>query len=510
MNTRFPFRPVVSGLSACALLVAVWPGELVAQPPDPPPVPADVPGVEVQARGPVHEAFAEPTTAQPVPGPVVAKQPPDPIEELPPDQKPEGDNVQWIPGYWSWDDEATEFLWVSGCWREVPPGRRWVPGHWQEVDGGWVWVAGFWGAENLTEVQYLPSPPPTLDQGPSAPAPDDNSVYVPGCWVYQTSKYLWRPGHWIAYQANWVWIPAYYVWTPSGCIFVDGHWDHPLDQRGLLFAPVRIDLRAFGAARRAFVPDAVVSTDFLLGALFVRPTSRHYYFGDYFDPRYDKLGYVAWPDFHPVKGAFDPTFAYYRRLHGADAKWEPALRTLYSGRRGGEIPRPPRTLAKQVEALRAVAANRTAETAIHKSVALTHAQNVTVLAPLRTVATGRVTNLAAIGGGREVVKARELKLEAVNKEALVREQKAAEVMRAVGQQRREEEAKALGAGRGPVAHTDPVHAIKLDLPRPPAAVGPAREPLKRVPEPIVVPKHEERPIPKYEPPKPYAPPRPRK
>src|SRR5438105_1908609 len=48
---------------------------------------------EVLTRGPVHEAFAEPVQFNPKPGAVVPKQPPAPIEELPPDQKPEGQNV---------------------------------------------------------------------------------------------------------------------------------------------------------------------------------------------------------------------------------------------------------------------------------------------------------------------------------------------------------------------------------------------------------------------------------
>src|SRR5262245_60231097 len=46
-------------------------------------------GVEVQARGPVHEAYAQPNGSDPRPGPVVNKQPPDPVPETPPDQKPE-------------------------------------------------------------------------------------------------------------------------------------------------------------------------------------------------------------------------------------------------------------------------------------------------------------------------------------------------------------------------------------------------------------------------------------
>src|SRR5687768_3913616 len=78
-------------------------------------------GVEVQLRGPVHEAYAEPTDPQPQAQPVVPRQPPEPIEELPPDQRPEGDDVSWIPGYWAWDEETQDFLWVSGFWRDAPP-----------------------------------------------------------------------------------------------------------------------------------------------------------------------------------------------------------------------------------------------------------------------------------------------------------------------------------------------------------------------------------------------------
>ncbi len=67
----------------------------------------------VLARGPVHEAYAA-TAEFPVAGPVVDHRHPGPIEELPPDQRPAGENVQWIPGYWGWDEERTDFIWVSG------------------------------------------------------------------------------------------------------------------------------------------------------------------------------------------------------------------------------------------------------------------------------------------------------------------------------------------------------------------------------------------------------------
>src|SRR5690348_14732200 len=59
--------------------------------------PPPQPGVDVLTRGPVHEAFAQVVDVNPAPTPAVPKQPPDPIEELPPDQRPAGENVHWIP-----------------------------------------------------------------------------------------------------------------------------------------------------------------------------------------------------------------------------------------------------------------------------------------------------------------------------------------------------------------------------------------------------------------------------
>ena len=71
---------------------------------------------------------------------MVPKQPPGSIEEVPPDQKPAGDNVIWIPGYWAWDDDRSDFLWVSGIWRTPPEGKQWVAGYWREQGDNWQWV----------------------------------------------------------------------------------------------------------------------------------------------------------------------------------------------------------------------------------------------------------------------------------------------------------------------------------------------------------------------------------
>src|SRR5438093_9202795 len=121
MATQQPGRSWRSGLVALAAVAAITCGNRPAIAWQDP-VPDDGSGMQVLTQGPVHEAFAEPVVYDPRPGPVIPKQPPAPIEEMPPEQKPEGDDVQWVPGYWAWDDSRNDFLWISGIWRAVPPG----------------------------------------------------------------------------------------------------------------------------------------------------------------------------------------------------------------------------------------------------------------------------------------------------------------------------------------------------------------------------------------------------
>src|SRR6516165_5293999 len=148
--TRNSLRPEWCRLLLLGLIlgwvVLLLPLKALGQDPPPPPVPAEEepPGGQVLTSGPVHEAFASPVVHDPAAGPVIPKEAPPPIKELPPDQKPAGQNIQWIPGYWGWDQTRNDFLWVSGIWREPPPGNQWVPGYWHEVDGGSQWVPGSW------------------------------------------------------------------------------------------------------------------------------------------------------------------------------------------------------------------------------------------------------------------------------------------------------------------------------------------------------------------------------
>ncbi len=215
-------------------------------------------GVQVLTRGPIHEAFAEASMTGATAGVVVPRTPYDPIIELPPDQRPEGNDVAWIPGYWSWDDDRSDFIWLSGVWRDLPPGRQWVPGYWAPVTGGSQWISGFWGDVAQNEVNYLPRPPRSLEAGPSSPAPGPDGVWSSGCWVWQQSRYDWQPGYWVVQQPDWVWSPARYTWTPQGYVYVPGYWDHDIVHRGVMFAPVYYEQPVYSRPNYSYSPNILI------------------------------------------------------------------------------------------------------------------------------------------------------------------------------------------------------------------------------------------------------------
>jgi hypothetical protein len=542
MPGRFTRLSSAAGLGALIfLLTGAWgaaqpePIPLVppgAQPPpaaqpDPNAPPAPGQGdVEVLAKGPVHEAFAA-TAEAPAASPVVAKQPPDPIEELPPDQKPEGDNVEWIPGYWHWADDAQQYVWISGFWRQPPPGRVWVPGSWRQVQGGWQWVSGFWqevnplpapGADQQQvqpEIQYLPQPPASLEAGPTVPAPNATSVYVPGSWVWR-GRYVWRPGVWIGYLADWVWVPAHFVWTPMGYVFVEGYWDYLLARRGVLFAPVIVPQTVYARQNFVYTPAYVVSEPALLGALFVRRGYPNYFFGDYFANRYATAGFSPWAG-RVVNGNFalgygtgrawgyDPLWSHYAVANRGNRQWSTGLANLYEGRYAGKVARPPATLAQQNTAI-----NRIANTKV-KSVT----NDITVVNRAVRVNNKDVTALAMVAPLSVAPKLQpEARIKPVAADVRRAEAQTAKQFRAVAQERAKLEASHAAGGK--LAQPK---ALKIDVPRalvtrahaqaqdqkkapPPPAIKaePRVNPKGRpTPEPKFPPKGEPRPEPKITP-----------
>lgn len=324
---------------------------------------------QIMTRGPVHEAFAAPLVHDPKPGPVIDRMPPKPVEELPPDQKPVGANVQWIPGYWQWDAGRNDFLWISGVWRDPPPGCQWVPGYWNEVQGGTQWVPGAWvpipeaaqsqAAPSPSQSLYLPAPPPSLEIGPSSPAPAAEVFWSPGCWTWQGARYVWRPGFWAAVQPGWVWMPAHFVWTPSGYLFVQGYWDLPIATRGILFAPVYYPSPVYLQPGYVFTPSISIVSSSFTANLFVQPAYSHYCFGDYYAQSFLSVGIVPWFSLTVATGPsyprfYDPLFSYYSVVNvRRDPQWVTHVREEYIVRRDNVARRPPQTFVEQTRILRA-------------------------------------------------------------------------------------------------------------------------------------------------------------
>ena len=279
---------------------------------------AETEGIEELTTGPLHEAYASPNEPDPAPTEVVPKAPPEDIVEEPPAYRPEGDAV-WINGYWDWEPEMKEFIWVSGMWRVSPPGMRWVPGYWTETTGGFQRVRGFWVSADAAEIEYRDPPPESVDVGPATPAPSQEHFYVPGVWNYYETGYRWRPGYWSPYVENWIWIPARWAWTPAGCVYLPGYWDYRLTARGQLFAPVYFHDQYYARPGFVYRPRYVLNASNLLLHLWVGPRYNSYYFGNYYGGGFGGgIGVVGggfspipWWQYNQGRRYYDPLMAWY-------------------------------------------------------------------------------------------------------------------------------------------------------------------------------------------------------
>lgn len=283
----------------------------------------EVEGATPLMQGPIHEAFAERFDLDDEDALVIDRQPPQPIDEQPPEYRPDGDDIEWIPGYWGWDIANDDFIWVSGVWRQVPPGQQWIPGYWTQADNGWRWVSGFWTAIANPQIVYLPAPPASIDNGPSSPAPGPNYFWIPGYWLYGSSgNYVWHAGHWHACHNNWVWIPARYVWTPSGYVYRAGYWDYGVGDRGMLFAPIAFQ----PGFNRSYRPCYVIETSPLLFAnLYVAPGTSYYYFGSCY--AHSQRRCYPWVSYY--NHGYDPLFSYYA-YQSSQRVWLRNVTTLQS------------------------------------------------------------------------------------------------------------------------------------------------------------------------------------
>ena len=468
-------RARIAGLFAAATLIGVARAQDPNDAPPPAPMP---PGQEVQTRGPVHESFAQPVLYDPKPGAVIPQPPPDPIEEMPPDQKPEGANVQWIPGYWAWDDTRHDYLWISGVWRNIPPGRQWNPGYWHKVDGGVQWVPGAWTSSQAQQSQYLPAPPSSIEAGPNSPSPIDGAVWAPGCWMWADTRYVWRPGFWVPPQPNWVWVPAQYAWTPGGYMFVEGYWDRPFATRGTLFAPVYFSQPVYAQPAFIYQPSIAIAAPGLIASLFVRPSYGSYYFGDYYAANYVSFGIYPWFSFHQSRFGYDPMFAYYSTTFArTNPSWIVQQREAFLFRREHHEARPPHTNAEMIRVTNSVTINNT--TIINNNF-----RNVAFAQPISRLAAAEPARFARVEAaeGRRIAaqteRVQQFQQQRVQREVALQARAAAEP----------NQARTVEAARSPLAaahHPEPVRAEAVAPHHtPPAAPAhPARSTTALAPPP---------------------------
>src|SRR5262249_2536282 len=143
---------------------------------------------------------------------------------------------------------------------------------------------------------------------------------------------VWKAGFWTAVQPGFVWIPARYYWTPSGYVFVDGYWDRPLEDRGVIFAPVVFVGTPWDQAGWGDTPRYVVSAPAIFDCMFYRPRCGHYFFGNYYAPGCSTLGFRPW---YSGLGRYDPMMSYYAWQHRSTPNWFAGHQKLYQARLQG-------------------------------------------------------------------------------------------------------------------------------------------------------------------------------
>jgi hypothetical protein len=205
----------------------------------------------------------------------------------------------------------------------------------------------------------MPAPPAPPNTAPPGQAPQPDSFYVPGHWVwheagyvtvngaqvYQEAGYSWSTGYWARVQPGYVWVPAHYRWTPSGCIYIPGYWDLAISRRGFLYAPVYVNNAVLGP-EFVYTPAYAVPPAVVIDAFWVRPCYCHYYFGDYYGPAYVGFGFESCVIYS--RRHYEPIFVYAVYEHRAEPRWGSIQIDICLERAGGRYPCPPRTLVEQV------------------------------------------------------------------------------------------------------------------------------------------------------------------
>jgi hypothetical protein len=135
----------------------------------------------------------------------------------------------------------------------------------------------------------LPQPPASLENGPTTPADNPNGLWIPGAWEFRNEKYVWRPGYWANPNGNNMWVPSQYLTTPYGYMYIPGYWDYPLEDRGILNAPVQFSQPLWNNPGWSYCPQYAIGLGYgngwgnggLFSSLYIGPGCNNFYYGNY-------------------------------------------------------------------------------------------------------------------------------------------------------------------------------------------------------------------------------------
>ena len=164
--------------------------------------------------------------------------------------------MDWIPGYWAWDDERADFLWVSGIWRALPPGRQWVPGYWGRAENEEHNGSPATGATpRRMKWNTLRSRPQTLEEGPNIELPPDaEHIWAPRLLGLEPERDLPGTGLLGGGSAKLALDPRPLCLVAASYVFIDGYYDYSVARRGVLFAPVYFHSSVYAQGGYSYSP----------------------------------------------------------------------------------------------------------------------------------------------------------------------------------------------------------------------------------------------------------------
>src|SRR5262249_18464886 len=117
--------------------------------------------------------------------------------------------------------------------------------------------------------------------------------------------------------------------------------DLAVSRRGILYAPVVIQPEVVTVGF-VYTPAYAVCDTVIVDALFVRPATCHYYFGDYYEVRYRSWGFQSCVVYSQSR--YDSIIVSERYEHRRDPTWINVQVNLYNNRVAGISPAPPRVI----------------------------------------------------------------------------------------------------------------------------------------------------------------------